>query len=290
MSGFMTFGDWIKGIQDKSPIGLSVISKGGWDWAGEDKEYHRYRVKEPSLFQDKSFRTIEIKDGVKMVIGKLIGKSTMTTQNLMFDKSKFTKEQARTWIKKHPDAVKKSLDSMDYVDILLALNDESPFGLELDLCQDDLITKSDEEMIAYFVAMTPNLLDKQRDYITKNDIRDAASEFLQGSLDLDFEHIIPLSKSRDARVIASDFAQYDMLVVDNGVIPCYDYIKTVAEKHYGIEGLPTEVVMKSTHKKIVKDSWLFGLQVFNPVIWQDLKEGKILGVSPQGVAKRVPVQ
>lgn len=49
------------------------------------KRYKRERVREPSLFQRGSFRTIDPgrKGGTKIIIGRLKGKKTTTTQAIL---------------------------------------------------------------------------------------------------------------------------------------------------------------------------------------------------------------
>jgi len=78
---------------------------GGWD---ETSSSYRYRVRDPGKFQEGSFRTISMGDsGVKGVVGRLEGQTTMTLQSLIFPKDKFTAQQARKWVSEHPDAVKR---------------------------------------------------------------------------------------------------------------------------------------------------------------------------------------
>ena len=62
---------------------------------------HSCRVKEPSLFDPKSFRRKNIADGIDIILGKLKGKTTMTTQAYRFKKDKFTIAQAKKWLKDH---------------------------------------------------------------------------------------------------------------------------------------------------------------------------------------------
>ena len=74
------------------------------------EEYHRIRIKQPGYFHKKSFRTISLGNGIKAVIGcprsqtYSAGKCRNGTQIqvLLFNKEKYSKESARTWVKKHP--------------------------------------------------------------------------------------------------------------------------------------------------------------------------------------------
>lgn len=64
----------------------------------------RIRVREPSDFQEDSFRTITIgdeDDGIQAVIGRLDGETSTTVQAFVFDKEKFTVAEAQEWVDEH---------------------------------------------------------------------------------------------------------------------------------------------------------------------------------------------
>jgi len=75
-------------------------------WDDSETEV-RYRVKNPELFEQDSFRTIAIKEdkpSINAVIGKLIGEESTTIQSLVFSKDEGrTLEDAKTWVEEHPD-------------------------------------------------------------------------------------------------------------------------------------------------------------------------------------------
>jgi len=62
---------------------------------------HSARVREPGDFQAKSFRRKNIETGIDIIIGRLKGESTMTTQAYRFSVEKFTVAQAKKWLKDH---------------------------------------------------------------------------------------------------------------------------------------------------------------------------------------------
>lgn len=62
---------------------------------------HAARVREPGDFQEDSFRRKNIETGIDIIIGRLKGKTTTTTQAYRFKKSKFTADQAKKWLKDH---------------------------------------------------------------------------------------------------------------------------------------------------------------------------------------------
>ena len=77
----------------------------------ETEDSYRIRQKDPGQFDDESFRTIEVTEGVKGVVGcpkgeYSQGKCQVGTQiqTYIFDKGKFTKDQARNWIKENVEA------------------------------------------------------------------------------------------------------------------------------------------------------------------------------------------
>lgn len=89
---------------------------GGWD---ETENSFRYRVKDPEKFQDGSFRTIDITDGVKAVIGRLKGEKTTTVQSVIFSKDKFkTLDKAKKWLNEHPDLKEKWIPYMSATKIV----------------------------------------------------------------------------------------------------------------------------------------------------------------------------
>jgi len=68
------------------------------------EDYIRLRQRDPGDFEEGSFRTITLnaRDGIRAVIGKLDGKTTTTVQSYLFELSKsWTVERATSWVKKH---------------------------------------------------------------------------------------------------------------------------------------------------------------------------------------------
>ena len=64
----------------------------------------RIRVRNPDDFEDDSFRTINIgasTQDIKATVGRLKGENTMTVQSYVFDKEKWTVEDAQAWVDEH---------------------------------------------------------------------------------------------------------------------------------------------------------------------------------------------
>lgn len=66
-------------------------------------EYIRIRQRDPEDFEEGSFRTITLseEEGIKAVIGRLKGETSTTVQSYLFDKEKWTTEEAQAWVEKH---------------------------------------------------------------------------------------------------------------------------------------------------------------------------------------------
>ena len=62
---------------------------------------HAARVRQPGAFQANSFRRKKITDGIDIIVGRLRGESTMTTQAYRFDRTKYTAAEARKWLADH---------------------------------------------------------------------------------------------------------------------------------------------------------------------------------------------
>ena len=86
----------------------------GWD---ETDSSWRYRLRNPDLFIDDSFRSKVIDEGVTLVMGKLKSEGSdgsMTVQSIVFDKDQFPeKSEAQDWLREHDD-VTKSTKSLDF--------------------------------------------------------------------------------------------------------------------------------------------------------------------------------
>ncbi len=60
---------------------------------------HAARVRNPDDFQQDSFRRKNVTEGVDIILGRLKGQTTTTTQSYRFSVKKFTEAEARKWLK-----------------------------------------------------------------------------------------------------------------------------------------------------------------------------------------------
>lgn len=66
------------------------------------ENFHAARVMNPELFEKESFRTKAVgTSGVSIIVGRLKGKTTTTTQAYRFPKEKFTVAQAKAWLREN---------------------------------------------------------------------------------------------------------------------------------------------------------------------------------------------
>jgi len=100
--------------QVKALIETLKTTKPGWD---ETNTSFRYRVRNPDLFVDGSFRTVPIKRDkprVNAVMGKLKeDQQKMVIQSLIFPKEdEWTMEKAKQWLSEHGDLLKEVVDGV----------------------------------------------------------------------------------------------------------------------------------------------------------------------------------
>ena len=72
-------------------------------------EYHSIRIRSPGQYDPKSFRVITFDRGIKATVACPKGRFAQgrcqvgtQVQKLLFPKHRYTKEEAKTWLKKHP--------------------------------------------------------------------------------------------------------------------------------------------------------------------------------------------
>jgi len=59
---------------------------------------HAARIREPSRFDPESFRSKDLKNGIRIILGKLKGEDSMTVQAYRFSLDQFTSEEAKKWL------------------------------------------------------------------------------------------------------------------------------------------------------------------------------------------------
>jgi cation transport regulator ChaB len=69
----------------------------------ETDNYFRNIIEKPSLFQKDSFKTIIFskEKGIKAIVAKKKDETSLTIQSILFEKDKWTKDEANKWLKDH---------------------------------------------------------------------------------------------------------------------------------------------------------------------------------------------
>lgn len=196
-------------------------------WDETDSSF-RYRLKDPEEFEQDSFRTITLqkKDPqIEAVVGKLKGADSTTLQTLIFNKEKWTKEEAKQWIKDHPDIKKKSYQITPPVKGLFTEIHEDRANSVYALCDDlqcalwraQMMDEMAEDAGVHFDynATIQEILDEFSALITQSlieeDQEDVASPLKRVALPTG----LPFAKHSDMALAAVDeFTQRSTVLID----------------------------------------------------------------------------
>jgi hypothetical protein len=202
-------------------------------------------------------------------------------QTLIFDKKKFTREQAIRWAKGHnfkADKVDETENSYrlrqrapgDFarmrtisitdgvqmvVGVLKQATDKSDHDSSVNV---QFVSKADEkapteERIVFGVVLEPDIVDSQSDTYDAETIKVAAYKYMEQFQNTGFMHKVLVNQ--DVKILESYLAPVDMT----------------------IEG-----------RAIKKGTWLMAVRVLSDVLWKGIQEGKITGYSIGGYAVRTP--
>ena len=92
--------------------------------------YIRARQREPTEFEKDTFRTIRFAPGIKAIVGRLKGETSTTVQSILFDKKKYTEEQAKEWLVKHKEKFSQAMD-FESQKIGLFADGSSPLAMDV---------------------------------------------------------------------------------------------------------------------------------------------------------------
>lgn len=163
-------------VSQTLPDEKESIEKPGWE---ETETSFRKRVKEPSLFQEGSFKTVPIKRDkpkVNSVMGKLKNGDTMKVQSLIFPKSEgWMIEQAKSWLGNHTDLL-KCFDEGTIIDILEMIG-------KINESFDDNILKESE-----YLEIEDD--EKEEVYELSDEPDNENKEFAEEDIDIDIDSIV----------------------------------------------------------------------------------------------------
>jgi hypothetical protein len=117
----------------------------------------RFRVKDPSLFREGSFRTKSVGDNISIIMGKLkSGGDSMVAQSYLFDRKTWDREKAKKWIQSN---IKKDLRV------------EEITKEEVELASDEVLYSLRNRFKQMFI---PDFFDKAETVLTEMDERKLA--------------------------------------------------------------------------------------------------------------------
>jgi phage I-like protein len=123
--------------------------------------FHSARVKEPSEFKSDSFRNKTITDGIEIIIGKLKdGDDSMITQAYRFDKTKFTADEAKKWLKDN---------KVDYISFEAAKEEKKTAARAITMFDESLIVGKCTELIDGNIPDEIDVLAEGHYYTRNND-------------------------------------------------------------------------------------------------------------------------
>ena len=114
-----------------------------------------------------------------------------------------------------------------------------------------IVAKGSDQQIVYGVVLEPNVIDLQGDRLSKSEIRAACHKFMQTSQRIGKEH----SGVAKASIIESYIALTDF---------------------------------KCNGQVVKSGSWVMGVKIHDPALWQAVKKGDITGFSIAGTGTRTP--
>ena len=242
---------------------------GGWD---ETSTSYRYRVRDPGGFQEGSFRTISLGDsGVKAVIGKPEGEDSTTIQALIFPKEKFTEEEARRWVKEHPDAVKKD-----------------------EFAREGWILKTDsKKRYTLGVVYEPDKVDSQGDWSDEEEIEKACWNFMKL---IQGKSKVTKSVLELLDLITKGLEKKSTVAID--ITDIWEDLQKAAQglgvmhKEWGdnigniVECYIAPVDMFINGEWIRKGTWLMGV-VWSEDYFEKVENGEITGFSMGGRGRRI---
>lgn len=139
---------------------------------------HACRVRDPGSFQKGSFR--RIKQGkLSVIIGKLQGKTTTTTQAYRYPKKDWTESQARAHCQKHEGKFEAAAKEIDVMEPDLIEIDES------ETCDKEADTgERGKTQIAYMIPLGATSFDDVDEYIKAQEVQERVSELTRQFRDL----------------------------------------------------------------------------------------------------------
>lgn len=220
---------------------------------------HAARVKDPGDFDPKSFRRKTIAPGVVLIMGKPKGGGGMTAQAYRFDRTKFTPERAKAWLKRN------EVEPMSFEQATPAKKEAEPAPAQAAVQPEEakksvvIVEKAEDKQLVWGVILRPNVADADGDIYSPEEVEAAAHRYMEKTGGTaDWLHQVELDKS-EAVMVESFIA-------------------------------PVSFTWPNSGFEVLAGDWIGAMHIINPNMWAAVKSGRISAFSINGYGRRTPVQ
>lgn len=205
--------------------------------------FHSCRIKSPGLFQSDSFRTIQ-SGKLSIIIGRLKGETTTTTQAFRYSIEAYTESAARAHCEKNEGTFEAAAKEERKGAAVNAVMQTKSIQKEWSV---DFIKVEEEKRLVTGIVIEPEVEDTYGDIISIEEIEKAMIRFMEGNPQIRVEH-------------DPDYAP-KVVIIENWI-----------EREGRMIG-----------EQFVKvGTWLMTTKVFDDDVWKLIKEGKLNGYSFRG--------
>lgn len=164
---------------------------------------HAYRINNPDKYDKLRRENDKLGAGIDVIFGVLPNGKT-EVQAIRFDKSKFTSEQAKTWLKDHD----YSGGNFEEASIKNEYDIEEKKSIEV-----SVLKANDEKKLIYGIALKPDVPDAHDDIISNEEIQKSAHDYLMFRRNTGIQH----EEEAQALICESYITPLDM-TIDNKTI------------------------------------------------------------------------
>lgn len=154
--------------------------------------YIRVRLREPDKFDKESFKTINLGNGIKAIIGSRQGNNKTTIQSVLFDKEQYTKEKAIQWVRKNKTKFATALMVEQLKKGLFIHEFKEDINMSQEEKTESVITKFSDEAT---ITALRSIIKKLEAAMSLDDVRSLIEEL---------EGLLPVSESDVSETSNSD--------------------------------------------------------------------------------------
>lgn len=258
---------------------------------------HAARIRNPGDFQPNTFRSKTLpkseggKGGVRVIMGRLKGQTTMTAQAYRFPVDLYTAAEARRWLKDN-DVKYKSFEAaaktekrdepifsigdqdVPYTEMLNAYLEkegwdwiepdelQKRYGIEVKWSA-EIVKADNERHLVYGVVLKPDEVDSQGDTASADEIEMGAHQYM-------IRLQAPVQKQDS----------------DQGGIDLQHKAVLAFEKARPVESFIAPVDYDINEHQVPKGSWVMAVHIPSDDVWQKVKKGEVQAFSVRGWGKR----